>query len=472
MPTISELMRALPQERGEGETLEPLTEPLAAASLRPVPVGRLRRLGLMGTLQAQVAAAYLFYWVRGWFQNAGERERSLADTHLRTAARVLDSMGYLRGAAMKVGQMLANFPNIVPAEFVEALEQLHYTAPPMHWALLREMVMNELGDDPENLFASFSKRAFAAASLGQVHGARLRSGEQVAVKIQYPGIARAISEDFRNLALFLLPGRLDKDWEYVKDQMDDLRTRLEAETDYRQEAAMLTKARSIFREQDGIVVPKVYPEFSTGCILTMERIDGVHLDEFLRSNPSQEQRNEAGRKVLRAWYRLFMTGRMVYADFHPGNVLFLKDGRLGLIDFGFVLPLEGELWNIFGRMDRLFRSGREEDRLAAIKEWSWITDDPVDADRLRLTDAYSQWSWGPFFNEGDFDFGNEADFKKGIDLVMEMARKRYSRARPCTPSLSRQQLGGRALLYQLKAKVNIRAISEQELKATDWDRSL
>lgn len=93
------------------------------------------------------------------------------------------------------------------------------------------------------------------ASLGQVHGARLRSGENVAVKIQYPGIARTIGEDFRNLALFLFPGRLSRDWECVKDQMDDLRLRLEKETDYEAEAAMQMKARALFRDEDGIVIP-------------------------------------------------------------------------------------------------------------------------------------------------------------------------------------------------------------------------
>ncbi|HTL58938.1 MAG TPA: AarF/ABC1/UbiB kinase family protein [Candidatus Limnocylindrales bacterium] len=468
MPTIADLMRALPEDRGAEETLEGVSAPLAAVSLRPVPVGRLRRLGLLGTLQAKVAAAYLFYWVRGWFQNAGERERSLAEAHWKTALRVLDSMGYLRGAAMKIGQTLANFPDIVPAEFVETLDELHYSAPPMHWALLREMVENELGDDPENLFASFSKRAFAAASLGQVHAGRLRSGEEVAVKIQYPGIARTIGEDFRNLALFLLPGRLDKDWEHVKNQMDDLRMRLERETDYQAEAAMLAKARSVFREEDGILIPKVYPELSTARVLTMERIEGVHLDEFLRGNPSQEERNEAGRKVLRAWYRLFMTGRVVYADFHPGNFLFRKDGRLGVIDFGFVLPLEGELWNIFGRMDRLFRTGRREDRIAAVKEWSWITDDPIDAERLRLSEEYADWVWRSIYGGGDFYFGDEANFKRGVDLFTEIARKRYSRSRPCTPTLSRQQFGIASILYRLKARVDVRSISEKELKATDW----
>src|SRR4051812_5471390 len=198
MPTVADLMNALPQQEEFPATCEVGMSPaLAEGSLRPVPIGRLRRIGLLASLQSKIAAAYLFYWVRGWFKNADDRERLLAETHWRTAARVLDSMNYLRGATMKVGQTLGNFPDIVPDEFVQTLDQLHFAAPPMHWSLLREMVYNELGDDPEQRFASFDKRAFAAASLGQVHGARLKSGEQVAVKIQYPGIARSIRDDFR-----------------------------------------------------------------------------------------------------------------------------------------------------------------------------------------------------------------------------------------------------------------------------------
>jgi predicted unusual protein kinase regulating ubiquinone biosynthesis (AarF/ABC1/UbiB family) len=158
----------------------------------------------------------------------------------------------------------------------------------------------------------------------------------------------------------------------------------------------------------------------------------------------------------------------MYADFHPGNFLFLKDGRLGVIDFGFVLPLEGEMWNLLGRMDRLFRTSRFEDRIAAVKEWSWITDDPVDADMLRLCEQYADWVWRSICSGADFDFGDEADFKRGVDLFTEMARKRYSRSRPCTPSISRQQFGIRSILYRLRAKVDVRSISEEELKATDW----
>lgn len=278
-PTVEELMRALPDV--EPAEPAPFARTMAAGSMWPVPVGRWRRLRLLSTLQAKIGAAYLFYWIRGWFKNAEGRERLLAETHWRAAVALLDSMSFLRGAVMKVGQTLANFPDIVPQAFVATLEQLHSDAPPMHWALLREMVHNELGDDPENLFAGFDKQAFAAASLGQVHAVRLKTGEEVALKIQYPGIGRAVREDFRNFFLYLLPGRLGKDWQNTKDQFDDLCARIERETDYTAEAAVQEKVRALFHEDDGIVVPRVYPQYSTSRILTMDLLRGVHLDGFM-----------------------------------------------------------------------------------------------------------------------------------------------------------------------------------------------
>lgn len=468
MPTLAELIKALPDE---GSRSYRLAESPNTVSLSPVPVGRLRRIGLLGTLQAKIAAAYLFYWLRGWLHSAEDREKLLTETHWRTAAKVLDSMGYLRGAVMKAGQTLANFPDIAPREFVATLERLHYDAPPMHWALLREMVHNEMGNDPENQFACFEKRAFAAASLGQVHRAQLKSGESVAVKIQYPGIARTITADFKNLMLFMLPGRMDKDWGYIKGQLEDLRQRLETETDYRREAAMLAMARSLFNDQDGIVVPKVHPTLCTDRVLTMEYLDGMHLDQFLATNPSQELRNDVARRIVRAWYRLFAAGRMCYADLHPGNFLFMQDGSLGVIDFGFVLPMDDDLWGICARLDRGMTTGVEADIIEGIKEWSMISDEPEDADRLRLSVAYSKWVWKCRYDGGVYDFGDEADFRRGVELATEMARKRYTRAHPTTPSITRQNFGIRSLLYRLKARIAIQPIVEEELKATGWDRT-
>jgi predicted unusual protein kinase regulating ubiquinone biosynthesis (AarF/ABC1/UbiB family) len=469
--SIAELIAALPEEPTDTDAIATTAAAaLSTVSFQPVPVGRFRRLSTLGTLQAKIAAAYAFYWLRGWFKSADEQQRLLAETHWRTALRIFDSMSYLRGATMKVGQTLANFPDVAPPEIVETLEKLHYSVPPMHWSLLREMVHNELSDDPENIFAEFDKRAFAAASLGQVHRARLKTGEEVAVKIQYPGIGRAVREDFRNLGTFLLPARLSKDWEITKDQYESMRTRIEQETDYELEASNLQTVRALFREDDGIIVPRVYRDFSTSRILTMERIGGVHIDRYLAREPSQDERNKFARKIVRSCLRM-MYARLLYIDFHPGNFLFLDDGRLGVIDLGNIVRLSDEMWDVFRRMDRGLTTCKSEDRLAAVKEWNWVTDDPIDADRLRVSDAFAEWAWQPRCCDGEFDFADEANFRRGVDLAAEGARKRYTRGRAISPSVVRQQFGTWSMMYRLKAKINFRAIAEQEVKVTGWDRS-
>jgi predicted unusual protein kinase regulating ubiquinone biosynthesis (AarF/ABC1/UbiB family) len=473
MPSVAELMDALPEPVGELRDQPPGTLPelLEDWALRPVPVGAFRRLRVLGTLNAEIGAAYLFHWLRGWFKSADENQRLLAETHWRTALRVLDSMSYLRGATMKMGQTLANFPDILPQAFVETLERLHFDAPPMHWSLIKEMVHADLGDDPENLFASFQTRAFAAASLGQVHRARLKTGEEVAVKIQYPGIARTIRQDVRNLLFFLLPARLSRDWESTKAQLEDLRVRLEQETDYEQEAIMLQRVRRLFHEEDGIVVPRVHREHSTGRILTMDYLPGMTLEQFIATNPSQEARNDFARKILRAWYRMLYAGRLLYADFHPGNFLFLEDGRLGAIDFGFMIELDETLWELMRKMDRPLTTGNREDRIASMKAWHSISDDPVEQERLRLSEQFADWSWRSRYCGGEFDFGDEADFRRGVDLFFEFIRKRHSASRPCTPAIARQTFGVRSILYRLKAKIDIAPLAEADIGATGWDRS-
>ena len=259
---------------------------------------------MLGTLQAKIGAAYLFHWLRGWFKDADENKRLLAETHWRTALRVLDSMSYLRGAVDEGRANAGQFSRHRAARVRRHARSTSLRRAADALVAAARVVHNELGDDAENRFASFERQAFAAASLGQVHRARLQAGDEVVVKIQYPGIARTIRDDIRNLLLFLLPARLSRDWDNTKEQFDDLRMRLERETDYVQEAATLKRARALFTEDDGIVVPRVFPEHSTARVLTMERLEGVHLEEFLATNPSQELRNEFARKLLHAWYRL------------------------------------------------------------------------------------------------------------------------------------------------------------------------
>jgi predicted unusual protein kinase regulating ubiquinone biosynthesis (AarF/ABC1/UbiB family) len=380
-------------------------------------------------------------------------------------------MSYLRGATIKIGQMMANFPDIMPGPFVETFERLHFDAPPMHWSLLREMVHNELGNDPEDRFASFDKRAFAAASMGQVHRACLKTGEEVAVKIQYPGIARTIRDDFRNLFFFLLPQRFSRDWENMRQQFEDLRLRLERETDYEQEADMQERVRRLFREEDGVVVPRVDREQSTGRILTMDYLPGQTLDQFVAHNPSQEERNHFARLILRAWYRMLYAGRLFYADIHPGNFLLLDDGRLGLIDFGFMLELDDEMWESFREIDRPQTTGRRDERISAMKKWNSIGDGPDEEERLRLTEQLCDWFWRCRYCGGEFDFGDEADFRRGVDLMVQMGRKRYTRGERYQLVIAKQTFGIRSILYRLKAKIDVQPLAEADIAMTGWDRS-
>ena len=473
MATIAELMDALPEPavevaaRPHGIAPERLDD----WALRPVPVGAFRRLRVLGTMHAEIGAAYLFLWLRGWFKSAAEKERLQAETNWSTALRVLDSMSYLRGATMKVGQMLANFPDIAPGPFVETFERLHYDAPPMHWSLLKEMVHNELDGDVGDRFASFEKQAFAAASMGQVHRARLKTGQDVAVKIQYPGIARTVRQDFRNLFFFLLPARFSRDWKNMQEQFEDLRIRLERETDYEQEAAMSQRVRKLFHEDDDIVVPRVYSELSTSRVLTMDYLKGMTLDEFVATNPSQSQRNDFARKILLAWYRMLYAGRLFYADIHPGNFLILEDGRLGLIDFGFMLELDDALWDHFRKIDRPQTTGRRDDRIEAMKEWHGVGDDPAYNEGLQLTEQLCDWFWKCRYGLGEFDFGDEADFKRGVDLMVQIGRKRFTRGRSCQPVIARQTFGIRSILYRLKAKIDVTPLAEADIHLTGWDRS-
>jgi hypothetical protein len=122
-------------------------------------------------------------------------------------------------------------------------------------------------------------------------------------------------------------------------------------------------------------------------------------------------------------------------------------------------------------MDRPLTTGERDERIASLKEWSWIGDGPEDADRLRVSDEYADWCWRSRYCGGAFDFSDEVDFRRGIDLFVEMVRKRYNRSRPCTPMIARQQFGWRSMLYQLKANVDIAPIAEEEIKVTGWDRS-
>jgi len=459
----SELLDLLPKDRSSDPSGKRLAGLLTRIAMDRVPVNSFSRVWTLGTLQARVAAGYLAYWLRSRFSDAEKKQRLKSEAHLAAALKLLGTMGYLRGAVMKVGQMLANLPEVVPEEFAEVLSALHFEAPPMHYALVREVFLDELGREPEELFASFDRQAFAAASLGQVHHARLHSGEEVAVKIQYPGIARTIKADLRNLRLLLQPMCLSEEWQNTLDKLADIERMLLMETDYEQEAAYNRKARLVFNDADRIAVPLVYDQYSTGRVLTTEYLRGCHLDEFIASAPDQEQRDHFTRLLTVATFRLFYRLHWLPADPHPGNFIFMEDGRLGLIDFGCTLALDDEQWLVSNEPIQAVLEQDEQLLDLAIAK-ACLFDDPgmMPVDHLETVRRGVSWFMEPWLQEGVFDFGDRDFFRRGIDNMIEMTRKRYTRSVPLTLWSGRFTFGGRAFCYKLNGRCEFRKIYQQE----------
>ena len=468
---LSDLLAELPQEDNgtdlldSAEAQERLKEIFADLAYKPIPVHSLHRMWTMGELSTQISLAYAYMWFRGLFSDAKTRERRTIETNLRVALKMVHRLGYLRGAAIKLGQAFGSLPELLPSQVVSTLDMLHAQAPPMHFSLLREVFRSELGKDPSDLFATFDKESFAAASIGQVHRATLKSGEEVAVKIQYPGIGRAIQADLRNLTALIFPTRLSRRAESIKGQVEAMRDMMEQEMDYVHEARTMREVRALYTPADGIVVPRVFGDYSSSRILTSEYIPGRNLAQFLATNPSQEQRDEFGRKISLAWYRMYYS-HTNYSDPHSGNYVFMNDGRLGILDFGCVqhfTPEDMRLCDlgeevIDGRMtveEMMLRSGHSKT-------------DVANEDYVAPCRRHQQWLTAPAMLDGPFDFGNPVFFNQGIDSLKEMVEKVYPAA-PMYLYFFRSLFGLRVLSYQLKCRVDIAGLRRQERKP--WTNS-
>ncbi len=467
-PTLAELIDALPAGAGlEAEERAParaeLQELLAAMGSKPVPTGRLARMWSLGTLQAKIAAAYLAWWLRSGFQDAAAKQRGLDETHLAAALQVLGRMTYLRGAVMKLGQTLAHWPDVVPHAFSDLLGRLHYEAPPMHFALVREHLRTELGGDPLEVFDDFETEAFAAASLGQVHRARLKGTDRVvAVKVQYPDIARTIRADMKNLKAAGFGMRFSGDWQNLLEQYEGIERMLEQETDYEAEAELLTAARRCLRGLDDVVVPAVVPEHSTRRVLTMEFLDGLHLDPFLATQPTQAVRDRHGAQIARTSMRLWYGEDLVYADPHPGNFLFLPDGRLGLIDFGCCHRFTAEEREYVLNCERASAARDDEALLRVLAHGSDLSVDQLEPERTALLREYVDWVWEPVRTHGPYDYGAPDQFQRGARIYGEFVKRRWTRAVPVNVWLAKTFFGVRAMLTHLKARVPYGDILREE----------
>jgi predicted unusual protein kinase regulating ubiquinone biosynthesis (AarF/ABC1/UbiB family) len=334
-------------ESGVREIPAPVLKLLGAyeCELRLVRTGWVSRNLKLAALTAKMAAGLADPLAR----RVGARRKSPAHEIART-------LGQLKGLPMKLGQMMGYIDAGIPEAARAALAGLCENSPPLAAPEISQVIEAELGAPPKRLFQDWSERPLAAASIGQVHWARLRDGREVAVKVQYPGMVRAIESDLRNVqALSRLSGvilpRQDR-----ASFVEEVSRRLREECDYVAEARHQKLAQTVFGEDPAVRVPGVIRELSTRRVLTSEYCPGRSFRAFLRSS-GQAERNRAGETVFRAVFRAFFRHGFFNADPHPGNYLFQRD-RVVLLDYGCVKRLTP---GAIAQWRRFFRAVFESD---------------------------------------------------------------------------------------------------------------
>jgi predicted unusual protein kinase regulating ubiquinone biosynthesis (AarF/ABC1/UbiB family) len=297
---------------------------------------RVERSARVWWLSARRGAHWATVKVRG--VGADEARRAELEQHfaIRTAEDVAAELGNMKGAIMKLGQLVSFIAEGLPPEAQQALASLQADVEPMAPSLAESVVRAELGDDPERLFLDWNPVPVAAASVGQVHRAVLRDGRIVAVKVQYPGVDRAIMSDLDNAELlYSMASAISLKGLDVRGFVDELRDRMGEELDYRREAANQAEFAALYRDHPFIHVPDVVPEFSAQRVITSEWVDGLTWAEFeATSGPAARQ--QAGEVLFRFAQGSVHRHGVFNGDPHPGNYRFHADGSITFLDFGLV----------------------------------------------------------------------------------------------------------------------------------------
>ncbi|HMJ10558.1 MAG TPA: AarF/ABC1/UbiB kinase family protein, partial [Polyangiaceae bacterium] len=295
---------------------------------------RVGRISSLARLWTRFATSWLGARVRRWFASPERRARIASQQRKASAELVAHEMGQMKGALMKIGQMVSFVSDEVPEEYREALSSLQTAAPPMDFTLIRDVIERELGRPLERAFAELDTKPLAAASIGQVHRARLPSGEEVVVKVQYPGVAEAIRADLNNADLLysmlsMLYASLDP-----KPIVEELRARIGEELDYGSEAANQRAFQLIYANHPFIRIPRVVSDYSTPRVLTSEFIAGKRLADLKTEEPARRARY--GEILYRFVFGSIFRFGVFNGDPHPGNYLFDAEGRMAFLDFGCV----------------------------------------------------------------------------------------------------------------------------------------
>ena len=322
--------------------------------------GRLRRYAKVTSAMGGLAARL-----------AGEKYLGIKIDREQHASDLRAALGGLKGPLMKVAQILATIPDALPKEYVNELSHLQADAPSMGWLFVKRRMKAELGENWLTNFKDFDKQASAAASLGQVHFAESIDGKDLACKLQYPDMGSAVQADLKQLKLiFSLYEKYDSaiSTEAIHEELSD---RLKEELDYSHEIKNLKLYRHMLSDHSEITLPDPIEDLSTNRLLTMTKVHGVKIMDFIANNSGIKMRNQVAMNMFKAWYIPFYKFGVIHGDPHLGNYTIRPDGGVNLMDFGCIRIFRPDFVTGVIELYKALRDGDEEQAVNAYKRWGF-----------------------------------------------------------------------------------------------------
>jgi predicted unusual protein kinase regulating ubiquinone biosynthesis (AarF/ABC1/UbiB family) len=303
------------------------------------------------------------------------------------------TLGQLKGPLMKIAQILATVPDMLPPEYATAFLELQSNAPPMGWPFVKRRMQAELGADWRNNFLEFEPTAAAAASLGQVHRALDLKGTPLACKLQYPEMGSAVEADLNQLKFILksfeiYSGALD-----TENLQTEIREHLREELDYLLEAKHIKLFSEILKDAPFVEIPSVFDKLTTTRLLTMSWLDGEKLLAF--TDAPQELRNEISTALFKSWYYPLYTYGVLHGDPHLGNYSWSQEGKLNLLDFGCVRIFNPSL--IEGVLD-LYKSLQTSDEELAVHAYTTWGFTNIDKELIEVLNMWARFLYEPLLD--------------------------------------------------------------------------
>ena len=417
-----------------------------------------RRFMKLASMTASIATKTVSNSIKNLTADEEQKNAARSQLFQDIGIQIANTLGEMKGAVMKVGQIASQYKDIFPPEVAKAISKLQRQAPAMPFAEIKAQVEKELGKPLDKIFKHFDETPFAAASIGQVHKAILPNGEQVVVKVQYPGVDEACESDLKQVRLALrLMGVLKIDRKLQDRLFQEIQESLDNELNYQIEAQNLEVARTFHAAlDDKIIIPQVFKDYSSRHILTLSLEQGENIETA--STWSQRTRNTLGRRLLRAMGQEIFYLKRFHCDPHPGNFAFRQDGSVVIYDYGGVKTLSNDVVHHFRQLIHAARAqdiAEIEQHLDALQAISALGKFPED--------LYSQWLevlMRPLTTH--YDFAENSAHHDGVELVKSSLKYwDVFKPSPDTLMVNRTVSGHYWNLIHLKVHDNLNDIFEE-----------